>query len=128
LFSGLKVLLFELTAGSAPFQNYDPSGTAKKILKGRVNFPSRFSNQIQQIIKALLTKDPSRRLGCMQDGTEGVMKHRWFSGFDWAGLLNRKVDDDIPYKPKVPKNIESIGNPDRGGDRAKSSKWNPVLE
>lgn len=123
----LGVFLFELTAGAAPFQAYDPSGTAKKILRGRISYPSRFSNQLSNIISALLNKDPSRRLGCMRDGTEGVMKHRWFSGFDWTGLLNREVDGDIPYKPKVPRNVESIGKPD-GGDKAKPSKWNPALE
>mmetsp|Transcript_2877 Transcript_2877/g.6399 ORF Transcript_2877/g.6399 Transcript_2877/m.6399 type:complete len:679 (-) Transcript_2877:99-2135(-) len=124
----LGVLLFELTSGSAPFQAYDPSVTYKKILRGRVNFPSRFSNQIQLIIKALLTKDPSRRLGCMEEGTEGVMKHRWYSGYDWTGLLNREVDGDIPCKPKVPENKEKLGKPHRGGGKATSSNWNPVLE
>ncbi|EJK56858.1 hypothetical protein THAOC_23168, partial [Thalassiosira oceanica] len=104
-----KVLLFELTAGSAPFQAYDASLTYKKILEGKVDFPPGFSNQIKQLIKALLAKDVSRRLGCMKEGTEGVMRHRWYSGYDWTGLLNREVDDDIPYKPKVPKNIESLG-------------------
>ncbi|EJK66834.1 hypothetical protein THAOC_12205, partial [Thalassiosira oceanica] len=92
-----KVLLFELTSGSAPFQAYDPSVTYKKIL----------------------------RLGCMEEGTEGVMKHRWYSGYDWTGLLNREVDGDIPCKPKVPENKEKLGKPHRGGGKATSSNWNP---
>ena len=117
---------YELHSGSAPFQSYDPTGTAKKILKGHVSFPSKFSSQMQQTIKALLTKDPTRRLGCMSDGTEGVMKHRFYQGFDWQGLLDKKIDP--PYKPNIPKKIETIGKRDDGKDHAAESKWNPDLE
>jgi len=117
---------YELHSGSAPFQSYDPTGTAKKILKGQVSFPSKFSSQMQQTIKALLTKDPTRRLGCMSDGTEGVMKHRFYQGFDWQGLLDKKIDP--PYKPNIPKKIETIGRRDDGKDNAKVTRWNPNLE
>lgn len=123
----LGVLLYELHSGGAPFQSYDPTGTAKKILKGRVNFPSRFSSIMQQVIKALLTKDPTRRLGCMNDGTEGVMKHRFYHGFDWQGLLDKKID--VPFKPNLPKKMDSIGRKDDGkDDNVKSSNWFPKLE
>ena len=122
----LGVLLYELGSGGAPFQSYDPTGTAKKILKGRVNFPSKFSAQMQQIIKGLLTKDPTRRLGCMNDGTEGVMKHRFYHGFDWQGLLDRKIEP--PYKPKLPSKIENIGRKDHEKDVAKETKWFPKLD
>eukprot|EP00584_Thalassiosira_punctigera_P009212 CAMPEP_0172534196 /NCGR_PEP_ID=MMETSP1067-20121228/6645_1 /TAXON_ID=265564 ORGANISM="Thalassiosira punctigera, Strain Tpunct2005C2" /NCGR_SAMPLE_ID=MMETSP1067 /ASSEMBLY_ACC=CAM_ASM_000444 /LENGTH=703 /DNA_ID=CAMNT_0013318959 /DNA_START=140 /DNA_END=2251 /DNA_ORIENTATION=+ len=122
----LGVLLYELHSGSAPFQSYDPTGTAKKILKGSVNFPSKFSSQMRQVIKALLMKDPTRRLGCMNDGTEGVMKHRFYHGFDWQGLLDMKID--VPYKPKLPSNMAKLGRKDDGRDNAKATNWNPDLE
>ncbi|KAL7533440.1 hypothetical protein ACHAXR_005236, partial [Thalassiosira sp. AJA248-18] len=122
----LGVLLYELHSGSAPFQSYDPTGTAKKILKGRVNFPSKFSMQMQQVIKALLTKDPTRRLGCMNDGTDGVMKHRFYQGFDWQGLLDKKIA--VPFQPKLPSDIEKIGRKDDGMDSAKPTKWFPKLD
>lgn len=122
----LGVLLYELHSGNAPFQSYDPTGTAKKILKGSVAFPSKFSMQMKQVIKALLTKDPTRRLGCMNDGTEGVMKHRFFHGFDWQGVLDKKVSP--PFKPNLPKNIETIGQKDVGRDDAKATNWFPSLE
>lgn len=122
----LGVLLYELHSGSAPFQSYDPTGTAKKILKGRVSYSSQFSKPMIQVIQALLTKDPTRRLGCMSDGTEGVMKHRFYSGFDWQGLVDKKVDP--PYKPKLPNNLETIGRKDSKKDDAKPSKWFPNLD
>lgn len=122
----LGVLLYELHSGGAPFQSYDPTGTAKKILKGNISFPSKFSSQMKQVIKALLMKDPTRRLGCMNDGTDGVMKHRFYHGFDWQGLLEMKID--VPYKPKLPSNMSKLGKKDIGGDNAKATNWNPSLE
>merc|ERR1712008_164506 len=100
-------------------------GTAKKILKGTVTFPSKFSPQMRAVIKALLSKDPTRRLGCMNDGTEGVMKHRFYQGFDWDGLLEKKIDP--PYVPKLPEKMEKLGRKDTKKDNAKNSKWNPDL-
>mmetsp|Transcript_27842 Transcript_27842/g.52478 ORF Transcript_27842/g.52478 Transcript_27842/m.52478 type:complete len:253 (+) Transcript_27842:430-1188(+) len=122
----LGVLLYELHSGGAPFQSYDPTGTAKKILKGNISFPSKFSSQMKLVIKALLMKDPTRRLGCMNDGTEGVMKHRFYHGFDWQGLLEMKID--VPYKPKLPANMSKLGKKDSGDDQAKATNWNPSLQ
>jgi len=122
----LGVLLYELHSGSAPFQSYDPTGTAKKILKGRVSYSSKFSKPLVQLIQELLTKDPTRRLGCMSDGTEGVMKHRFYSGFDWQGLVDKEIDP--PFKPKIPAKIETVGKKDSKTDSAKPSKWFPKLE
>jgi len=122
----LGILLYELHCGSAPFQSYDPTGTAKKILKGRVKFPSKFSSQLAGVIKELLTKDPTRRLGCMSDGAEGVVHHRFYHGFDWQGLLDKEID--VPYAPRIPKRIETIGRVDHETDIAKSSKWSPSLD
>jgi len=116
---------YELHNGSAPFLSYDPTSTAKKILKGHVDFPSHFSSQMKQLIKGLLTKDPTRRLGCRIDGTEEVMKDRFFHGFDWQGLLDRKIDP--PYKPRLPDQIDSIGFRDNARETAPPSNWTPDL-
>jgi len=121
----LGVFLYELHSGRAPFQSYDPTGTAKKILSARISFPSKFKQTTRNVIKALLNKDPTRRLGCMNDGTDGVMRHRFYTGFDWQGLLDKTIE--TPYKPKVPANIETLGKQDSGRETAKETKWNPTL-
>jgi len=122
----LGVFLYELHSGRAPFQSYDPTGTAKKILAARITFPSKFSSTTQSVIKALLNKDPTRRLGCMNDGTDGVMRHRFYTGFDWQGLLDKAIKP--PYTPKIPANLEKIGKRDVAKGNAKESKWSPVLQ
>jgi len=115
------IFQYELHSGKAPFESYDPTGTAKKILKGRPSFPSSFSPQIQSIIKELLTKDPTRRLGCMSEATMGVIQHRFYNGFDWKGLLNKRIPP--PYTPRLPKNgFDNIGYKDDGKSDAKDCK------
>jgi serine/threonine protein kinase len=117
---------YELHAGRAPFQSYDPTSTAKKILQARINFPSKFSRVTQTVIKSLLTKDPTRRLGCMNDGTDGVTKHRFYTGFDWQGLLDKNIKP--PYTPKVPAKIENLGKFDSNREKFQSCEWTPKLE
>lgn len=116
----LGVLMFELFEGEAPFKSYDPGSVAKKILSGRVDFPVKMSSSLQEAIRALLTRDPSRRLGCLKGGTEDVMKHRFFRGFDWEGLQQRTLN--APYLPKVTK-IEKLGSRELFSDRAKPVDW-----
>ena len=119
-------LQYELHSGGPPFQANDPTASAKKILKGKVEFSSKFSSQMKQVIRAFLNTDPTRRLGCTRDGTDRIMRHGFYNGFDWQGLLDKTIDP--PYKPKIPKNIETIGKRDKGNHTAHKCKWTPDLK
>ena len=120
----LGVLMYELFVGEPPFASYDPSSVAKKIIESRVEYPKEMSPVMQDVIRALLKRDSSRRLGCLRGGTEDVMKHRFFRGFDWNGLQQRTTA--APYVPKTPKKIEKIGY--RFSDRAKIVDWDVDLD
>ncbi|KAK1740426.1 cyclic nucleotide-dependent protein kinase [Skeletonema marinoi] len=123
---GLGVLIYELYTGTAPFESYDPTGTAKKILKGIVNFPDKVTGPMKDLIKALLTKDQTRRLGVLKGGTEDVMKHRFYTGFDWEGLLNMQIQAPFELQPVT--NYKSLGTPDSQEDSAMPVvNWNPVF-
>lgn len=122
---GLGVLLYELTHGYPPFYATDPTGTARKILKGTFSFPPKFSTGLTDIISRLLC-DQSKRLGRIQGGGEAVMKHQWFTGFDWDSLLNKTMP--VPYTPKLG-SLENLGSKDDGPPTlAPDSTWNPVME
>lgn len=109
----LGVLIYEMTAGSPPFYADDPMEVYEKILSGHVSIPPHFSRGISDLVKKLLRTYQSKRLGRTRGGTSAVMKHKWFSGFDWDALMNKTMN--VPLKPKV-KNMEDMSNFDFYGE------------
>ena len=119
-----KVLLYELTHGYPPFYAEDPTNTARKIIRGTISIPSKFSDALADLIKRLL-REQSKRLGRTAGGIDEIIKHHWFSGFDWSALLNMEME--VPYKPKIGGDLENLGKP--GGDSAAAdSDWNPTFD
>ena len=103
----LGVLIFEMTSGSPPFYADDPMEVYEKILSGHVSIPSHFSRGLADLVRKLLKTYQSKRMGRTRGGTSTVMKHKWFSGFNWDALLAKKLD--VPIKPVV-KNAEDASN------------------
>lgn len=101
----LGVLIYEMTAGSPPFYADDPMEVYEKILSGNVHIPSHFSRGLGDLVKRLLRTYQNKRLGRTKGGTAGVMKHKWFSGFDWDALLNKTME--VPISPIVKNPLDS---------------------
>jgi cGMP-dependent protein kinase len=124
----LGVLIYEMTAGTPPFYAEDPMEVYEKILSGHITIPSHFSRSITGLVKKLLKTYQSKRLGRTWGGATSVMKQKWFSGFDWNSLLERKLE--VPLKPDV-KDCEDASNfdeyPEEEDDFGKTTGWNPVL-
>lgn len=124
----LGVLIYEMTAGTPPFYAEDPMEVYEKILSGHITIPSHFSRGITELVKKLLKTYQSKRLGRTKGGASSVMKQKWFSGFDWNSLLERKLE--VPLKPDV-KDCEDASNfdeyPEEEDDFGKPTGWNPVL-
>lgn len=124
----LGVLIFEMTAGSPPFYADDPMEVYEKILSGHVSIPSHFSRGLADLVRKLLKTYQSKRLGRTRGGTSSVMKHKWFSGFDWDALLDRKLE--VPIKPKV-ESVEDASNfdeyPEDDGDVKDCPGWRPKI-
>jgi hypothetical protein len=124
----LGVLIYEMTAGMPPFYADDPMEVYEKILSGHVSIPSHFSKSLSDIVKKLLKTYQSKRLGNTKGGTGAVMKHKWYSGFDWEALLNKKMQ--VPIKPKVSGNDDASNfdhYSDDDGDVEPETGWDPDL-
>ncbi|XP_075239354.1 cGMP-dependent protein kinase 1-like [Convolutriloba macropyga] len=100
----IGILMFELLTGNPPFVGSDPMKTYNIILKGIdvIHFPSKkISRSANQLIRRLCKPNPAERLGAPKGGIKEIKRNKWFEGFNWDGVANRKL------VPPIMKNIAS---------------------
>ena len=122
----LGVLIFEMVVGAPPFYAEDPMEVYEKILGGNPAMPTFFTRNLSDLIKKLLRSQQGKRLGNTRGGTAAVIKHKWFSSFDWTGLESAEMK--APYKPTVGAK-DDITNFDTfdEGEIPPNSDWKPDL-
>lgn len=76
--------------------------TYRKALSGHVAMPKEFSSAIASIIRRLLHTTQTKRLGRTVGGATTVMCHRWFSNFDWDGLMECRLKPPIEPEKRDP--------------------------
>lgn len=88
-----------LYTGAPPFYAEDPMEVYEKILSGNPAMPTFFTRNLSDLIKKLLRSQQGKRLGNTRGGTAAVVKHKWFSSFDWAAIENGEAK--APYVPTI---------------------------
>ncbi|EFN50433.1 hypothetical protein CHLNCDRAFT_55895, partial [Chlorella variabilis] len=104
------ILLFEMLNGMPPFRAKGRQQLQKLITTAKFKLPSYLSSEVQSLVKGLLQKDASKRLGYGPSGSADVMGHPFFKSVDWRKLEGRQIVS--PFKPSI-KSIESVENFDR---------------
>ena len=62
----------------------------------------------KDICSKLLNSNPSKRLGNLKGQTKDVIKHKWFAGFDFDGLVKMdKSKLSIPIEPEVKSGLDT---------------------
>ena len=98
----LGVTIYEMLFGIIPFQGKNKMQIIKKVDRAKVVFPDRqrykieYSEDIENLIISLLTKDVENRLGAKHDFVD-VLSHPAFSNIDVTQLEQRKIP--APFKP-----------------------------
>ncbi|KAI9025271.1 kinase-like domain-containing protein, partial [Phycomyces nitens] len=99
----LGILLYELLVGRPPFQSVNRNTLYDRICRGKLSFPSHVSPQAKDLIRCLLERDPTRRLGAM--GAEQVKAHPWFDAVQWNLVASKRVQPPTLLASKPPKPI-----------------------
>jgi serine/threonine protein kinase SCH9 len=95
----LGILFYEMIAGFSPFYTNDTQLMYRRILFGKLKFPKGFfSDDAKSLIKGLLARNPSARLGSRNDAEE-IKSHPFFANVDWDILYRKQVSP--PFKPNV---------------------------
>jgi hypothetical protein len=96
----LGVLIFEMLAGYPPFTDNSTLVLFEKIRNAdSLPLPQHFSREAQDLIRKLLTIDPSRRLGSSIHGALDIKLHEWFADISWTEMEMRDMLG--PIVPKI---------------------------
>ena len=95
----IGILLYEMLVGLPPFRSKNKNTLKKRITEAKLKLPMYLTSEAHSLIKALLQRDPSKRLGYGPSGFEQVKKHPFFKTVNWKKLEKREVPS--PFKPVV---------------------------
>jgi len=90
----LGIILYQLLVGVPPFCDTSVEGVFENIENNRIEFPpigyeeDCITPEAVDLIKKLLTADPSKRLGV--NGAQEVKNHPFFKGFSWGDVKERE--------------------------------------
>lgn len=96
---GLGVLIFEMLVGESPFSGDSEDEVFDAIVNHDVLYPRFLSIEAVAIMRKLLRKNPTRRLGATEADAEDVKCQAFFRSINWDSLLARKVKP--PFKPTL---------------------------
>jgi len=95
----LGALIYEMLTGLPPYYTRDREKLFERIRKGDLTYPSYVTPTAKSLLQALLFADPNRRLGGGPGDGEEVKAHAFWTGLDWAAVLQRRMPP--PFKPNV---------------------------
>ncbi|EEQ88914.1 AGC/RSK/RSK-UNCLASSIFIED protein kinase, variant 2 [Blastomyces dermatitidis ER-3] len=119
----LGILIYEMLFGTTPFKGKSRNSTFANILRDEVPFPEnsgspQISNICKSLIRKLLIKDETRRLGA-RAGASDVKTHPFFRTTQWA-LIRHMKPPMIPHQGRATdtinfRNVKESGSVDIGG-------------
>jgi len=95
----LGVLIYEMLASVSPFYASDPLMMYRNIVRGKYKTPKYFSDEAADMVKSLLCRRATKRLGVINGGVKTIKNHQWFVGIDWDAMGNNRYN--APFVPKI---------------------------
>jgi len=97
----LGILIYEMLVGLPPFYSENMNEMYELILKAPLKFPSFVPNEAQSLLKGLLERDETKRLGGGKDDYKEIQTHPFFAPIDWDKLYAKKITP--PFVPEQQK-------------------------
>ena len=99
---GIGAVLYEMISGTPPFYANEISVLFNKIKNCQVVVHHYFSEDLKDLMKKLLEKDPNKRFGVF-DKNE-IKQHPFFKGIDWEKLANKEISPPTNFIKQKNKN------------------------
>ncbi|KAJ0979187.1 hypothetical protein J5N97_014661 [Dioscorea zingiberensis] len=93
------ILLFEMLTGKPPFVGGNRAKVQGKIMKDKIKLPPFLSSEAHSLLKDLLQKESSKRLGSGPRGSNEIKNHKWFKPINWRKLDAREIQPS--FRPNV---------------------------
>ncbi|PIK38878.1 putative ribosomal protein S6 kinase beta-1 [Apostichopus japonicus] len=114
----LGALMYDMLTGGPPFTGENRKKTIDKILKGKLNLPPYLTTEARDLIRKLLKRHVTSRLGSTPEDSAPIKRHLFFRHVNWQDVAARKVEP--PIKPTLA-NEEDVSQFD-----SKFTKQTPV--
>jgi len=102
----LGMVLHEMIVGIPPWYTRDRKKLFQRVQSAPLRFPPGVSPEAQEVIRGLLSRDPSTRFTARE-----VMSCRFFAHIDWNRLSKRELKP--PYVPVIRRGSLDTSNFDR---------------
>ncbi|KAK8942850.1 Serine/threonine-protein kinase AtPK2/AtPK19 [Platanthera zijinensis] len=93
------ILLFEMLTGKPPFVGGNRSKIQQKVVKDKIKLPTYLYSEAHSLLKGLLQKEASKRLGSGPEGSNEIKNHKWFKSINWRKLDAREIQPS--FRPNV---------------------------
>ncbi|MCL7040150.1 hypothetical protein MKW94_030413, partial [Papaver nudicaule] len=93
------ILVFEMLTGKPPFCGGGRDKIQQKIIKDKMKLPGFLTSEAHSLLKGLLQKEASKRLGSGPGGSEEIKRHKWFKAVNWRKLEAREIQPS--FLPEV---------------------------
>ncbi|GKV03010.1 hypothetical protein SLEP1_g15376 [Rubroshorea leprosula] len=90
-----------------PFIGGNRDKIQQKVVKDKIKLPAFLSSEAHSLLKGLLQKEASKRLGSGPAGIDEIKRHKWFKPINWKKLEAREIQPS--FRPEV-EGVHCIAN------------------
>ncbi|KAJ4832552.1 Serine/threonine-protein kinase AtPK2/AtPK19 [Turnera subulata] len=93
------VVIYNRSHSLPPFVGGNREKIQQKIVKDKMKLPAYLSSEAHSLLKGLLHKEASKRLGNGASGSEDIKRHKWFKAINWKKLEAKEIQPS--FRPEV---------------------------